>query len=164
VGERELTSIRTPMGCFGALFSDCGLRRLHFPGTAVSSALPIGFPGEGQGRKAVGLALERELNEYFEGRLRTFTVPLDLQGTDFQREVWGRVLEIPYGSTRTYSQVARAMGRPLGARAVGAANGANPVPILVPCHRLVGASGDPTGYGGGIELKRWLLRLESQPG
>ena len=72
------------------------------------------------------------------------------------------MLEIPYGTTRAYSEVARAMGRPLAARAVGAANGANPVPILVPCHRLVGASGDPTGYGGGIALKRWLLQLESR--
>jgi O-6-methylguanine DNA methyltransferase len=89
-------------------------------------------------------------------------VPIDLQGTVFQREAWHHVLAIPYGCTRTYSEVATAMGRPHGARAVGAANGANPVPILVPCHRLVGASGDLTGYGGGIALKRWLLRLESE--
>jgi len=148
--------IETPLGRFQAVFSEGGLVRLDFPG-----------PGEGEARLApaagaAGELLERELNEYLEGRLRCFRGPLDLRGTAFQREVWSHVLEIPYGTTRAYSEVARAMGRPLAARAVGAANGANPVPILVPCHRLVGASGDPTGYGGGIALKRWLLQLESR--
>jgi methylated-DNA-[protein]-cysteine S-methyltransferase len=147
-----MISVETPIGRFGAAFSVRGLRRLGFPGSDLAE--------EGDGGAAAAL-LESELNDYFQGRLVRFTVPLDLQGTAFQSEVWGRVLEIPYGRTRTYSEVARAIGRPLAARAVGAANGANPVPILVPCHRLVGASGDLTGYGGGIELKRWLLRLEA---
>jgi O-6-methylguanine DNA methyltransferase len=152
-----MISIETPIGAFGAAFSARGLCHLRFPG----SDLPIGR--ESQGGAAVEL-LESELNDYFQGRLVRFTVPLDLHGTAFQSEVWRCVLEIPYGCTRTYSEVARAIGRPLAARAVGAANGANPVPILVPCHRLVGASGDLTGYGGGIELKRRLLRLESAAG
>ena len=147
-----MISVETPIGRFGAAFSVRGLRRLGFPGSDLAE--------EGDGGAAAAL-LESQLYDYFRGRLVRFTVPLDLQGTAFQREVWGRVLEIPYGRTCTYSEVARAIGRPLAARAVGAANGANPVPILVPCHRLVGASGDLTGYGGGIELKRWLLRLEA---
>jgi O-6-methylguanine DNA methyltransferase len=150
-----MTPVETSIGRFRALFSERGLRRLCFPTVAP-------FP-DADPPAAREADLARELEDYFEGRRQRFTVPLDLQGTAFQREVWRQVLEIPYGSTRTYSEVARAMGRPLAARAVGAANGANPVPILVPCHRLVGASGDLTGYGGGIELKRWLLRLESGP-
>jgi methylated-DNA-[protein]-cysteine S-methyltransferase len=149
-----MISIETPIGAFGAVFSARGLRQLRFPGPDLALA------GESRDGAAAAL-LESELNDYFQGRLVRFTVPLDLQGTAFQSEVWRRVLEIPYGCTRTYSEVARAIGRPRAARAVGAANGANPVPILVPCHRLVGASGDLTGYGGGIELKRWLLRLEA---
>jgi methylated-DNA-[protein]-cysteine S-methyltransferase len=149
-----LIPIETPIGCFQAEFSGRGLVRLEFPGD-----FPSPSAGEGQGEGA--LLLERELNDYLEGRLRRFTVPLDLRGTAFQREVWGRVLEIPYGRTRSYGEVAAALGRRAAARAVGAANGANPVPILVPCHRLIGASGSLTGYGGGIALKRWLLALES---
>jgi methylated-DNA-[protein]-cysteine S-methyltransferase len=155
-----MTPIETSIGCFRALFSERGLRRLCFP----DASPPSPTPGEGQGGRAAESDLARELNDYLEGRLERFTVAIDLQGTAFQREVWGHVLEIPYGATRTYSEVAQALGRPLSARAVGAANGANPVPILVPCHRLVGASGGLTGYGGGIELKRWLLRLESGGG
>ena len=174
-----MISIETSIGSFQAVFSEGGLVRLDFPdegeaslAPTIPSALPTprnlrfrgdpGLAGEGQGGGAIGLLLQRELNDYLAGRLRRFTVPLDLQGTVFQREAWHHVLEIPYGCTQTYSEVATAMGRPHGARAVGAANGANPVPILVPCHRLVGASGDLTGYGGGIALKRWLLRLESE--
>ena len=147
--------IETSIGRFRAVFSDHGLVRLEFPGEGDARLAPA---REGQGDRAL---LERELNDYLEGRLRRFTVPLDLRGTTFQREVWGRVLEIRYGGTRTYAEVAGAVGRPGAARAVGAANGANPIPILVPCHRLVGASGGLTGYGGGIALKRWLLALES---
>jgi len=146
--------IETSIGRFRAVFSERGLVRLDFPGKGEASLAPTS-PG------AVGLMLERELDDYLEGRLRRFTVPLDLRGTAFQREVWGRVLEIHYRGTRTYAEVAGAVGRPRAARAVGAANGANPIPILVPCHRLVGASGSLTGYGGGVALKRWLLALES---
>lgn len=91
-------------------------------------------------------------------------MPLDLVGTAFQLQVWYEVLEIPYGARRSYAGVARAVGRPGAARAVGAANGANPVPILVPCHRLVGSSGHLTGYGGGLDLKGHLLALEAARG
>jgi O-6-methylguanine DNA methyltransferase len=101
-----------------------------------------------------------ELLAYFAGNLRVFTVPLDMQGTDFQLRVWNQLLKIPYGETRSYAQVAEAIGRPKAVRAVGAANGSNPVAIVVPCHRVIGSSGKLTGYGGGLPLKKKLLELE----
>jgi methylated-DNA-[protein]-cysteine S-methyltransferase len=102
----------------------------------------------------------RQLRAYFAGALREFQLPLDIEGTDFQKRVWGQVAAIPYGETRSYLQIATALGSPQAVRAVGAANGANPVPIVVPCHRVIGASGKLVGYGGGLAMKRWLLELE----
>jgi methylated-DNA-[protein]-cysteine S-methyltransferase len=103
-----------------------------------------------------------ELREYFAGARCQFSLPLEMQGTDFQLRVW-KVLEgIPYGETRSYAQVAQALGQPRAVRAVGAANGRNPVPILVPCHRVIGAGGQLVGYGGGLPIKKLLLELESQ--
>ena len=101
-----------------------------------------------------------ELRAYFAGSLRVFRVPLDMQGTDFQLSVWNYLLKISYGETRSYSQVAEAVGRPKAVRAVGAANGSNPVAIIVPCHRVIGSNGKLTGYGGGLPLKKRLLELE----
>jgi methylated-DNA-[protein]-cysteine S-methyltransferase len=101
-----------------------------------------------------------QLRAYFAGELRKFDLPLDMQGTAFQKRVWEELLHIPYGETRSYMQVAKALGAPHAVRAVGAANGANPVPIVVPCHRVIGSSGKLTGYGGGLELKKRLLELE----
>jgi methylated-DNA-[protein]-cysteine S-methyltransferase len=101
-----------------------------------------------------------QLEAYFAGERTAFDVPLDLRGTDFQQLVWRALLEIPYGETRTYGELARAVGRPNAARAVGLANGHNPVGIIVPCHRVIGADGSLTGYGGGLERKRALLALE----
>ncbi len=101
-----------------------------------------------------------ELAAYFAGRLRSFSVPIAPLGTPFQRAVWQAVAAVPYGETRSYGVIAAAVGRPEAARAVGHANGANPLPIVVPCHRLVGASGALTGYAGGLEMKRWLLEHE----
>lgn len=103
----------------------------------------------------------RQLLAYFAGELRRFELPLEPEGTAFERRVWDAVAAIPYGDTRSYAEIARAVGSPGAARAVGAANGANPLPILVPCHRVVGSNGALTGYGGGLELKRRLLDLES---
>jgi methylated-DNA-[protein]-cysteine S-methyltransferase len=102
----------------------------------------------------------RQLRAYFAGQLRHFELPLDLAGTEFQRRVWLELTRIPYGETRTYQEMARAIGTPKAVRAVGAANGANPVAIVVPCHRVIGASGKLVGYGGGLPLKRRLLTLE----
>lgn len=102
----------------------------------------------------------RQLGAYFRGELREFQLALDFEGTDFQKQVWRQLETIPYGQTRSYSQIAEAIGRPKAVRAVGAANGANPIPIVVPCHRVIGASGKLVGYGGGLPLKKRLLELE----
>jgi methylated-DNA-[protein]-cysteine S-methyltransferase len=102
-----------------------------------------------------------ELDAYFAGDLREFSIPLDLQGTEFQRRVWGLLLPIPYGETKSYGQIASALGRPKASRAVGQAIGTNPVAIIVPCHRVIGASGGLVGYGGGLHRKQALLDLEA---
>jgi O-6-methylguanine DNA methyltransferase len=102
----------------------------------------------------------RELEEYFAGKRREFTFPLDLRGTDFQRACWRALLDIPYGETRTYADIARAVGRAQAFRAVGMANNRNPIAIVVPCHRVIASDGTLCGYGGGLEVKRKLLELE----
>jgi O-6-methylguanine DNA methyltransferase len=101
-----------------------------------------------------------QLSEYFAGARETFTVPLRPAGTPFQLSVWRALEEIPYGDTRTYRDIARSIGRPTATRAVGAANGQNPLPIFVPCHRVIGSNGSLTGFGGGLDVKLALLRLE----
>lgn len=103
-----------------------------------------------------------ELRAYFAGTLQAFDVPLAPRGTEFQQSVWSTLLEIPYGQTTTYSAIAEKIGRPAAVRAVGAANGANPIPIIIPCHRVIGANGSLTGFGGGIDVKRQLLALEAR--
>jgi len=103
---------------------------------------------------------ERQLEEYFAGKRKTFSVALDLRGTRFQKDVWEALLAIPFGETRSYGQLARQLGNPRATRAVGAANGRNPVSIIVPCHRVIGSSGKLTGFAGGLEAKAHLLRLE----
>lgn len=102
-----------------------------------------------------------QLNAYFQKRLKQFTLRLEPEGSPFQLLVWGELLRIPYGVTVSYSDLARSLGRPNASRAVGAANGANPIAILIPCHRVVGSSGSLTGYAGGVAVKRHLLDLES---
>jgi O-6-methylguanine DNA methyltransferase len=104
--------------------------------------------------------LKSQLDAYFAGKLRQFTVPLDLRGTSFQRQVWGLLGGIPWGETRSYRQIAEAMGCPQAARAVGRAVGTNPVSIVIPCHRIIGSDGSLTGYGGGLDRKAALLEIE----
>jgi methylated-DNA-[protein]-cysteine S-methyltransferase len=111
--------------------------------------------------KAFNDAVE-QLNAYFAGELTTFDLELDLRGTEFQRRVWQALLTIPFGETRSYGEVAEQIGAPGAARAVGLANGHNPIAIIVPCHRVIGASGSLTGYGGGLDRKRSLLALEAR--
>jgi O-6-methylguanine DNA methyltransferase len=101
-----------------------------------------------------------QLEEYFAGKRREFTFPLDLRGTEFQLACWRALLQIPYGETRTYADIARAVGRPQGFRAVGMANNRNPIAIVVPCHRVIASDGTLCGYGGGLDIKRTLLQLE----
>jgi methylated-DNA-[protein]-cysteine S-methyltransferase len=102
----------------------------------------------------------RQLEEYFKGERHEFDLPLRLDGTEFQRRAWRNLLEIPYGKTRSYGEQAERIGNPKASRAVGLANGRNPIPIVVPCHRVIGANGSLTGFGGGIARKRWLLAHE----
>jgi methylated-DNA-[protein]-cysteine S-methyltransferase len=107
------------------------------------------------------LETEKQLREYFAGTRREFALPLDFVGSDFNRKVWEALLAIPYGETRTYGQIAEQLGGPLLARAVGAANGKNPISIVAPCHRVIGANGKLTGFAGGLKTKAFLLSLES---
>ncbi len=103
-----------------------------------------------------------QLKEYFDGKRQLFDVPLRLEGTIFQQLTWNALLEIPYGETRSYKQIAEAIGKPAACRAVGMANNRNPIPILIPCHRVVGANGSLTGYAGGLDVKMRLLELEKR--
>lgn len=105
---------------------------------------------------------ERQLTEYFAGRLVFFTVPLEFHGTEFQKKVWAALTRIPFGETRSYSQIAREIGNPDAVRAVGAANGRNPISIIAPCHRVIGMNGKLTGFAGGLEAKAFLLALEAK--
>jgi len=132
---------------------DAGIRTIEFPPFAESSAQP-------GGSNALLAEAVRQLRAYFQGELREFELPLDLAGTEFQLRVWRELTRIPYGETRSYQEMARAIGAPKAVRAVGAANGANPIAIVVPCHRVIGAGGKLVGYGGGLPLKRRLLSLE----
>jgi methylated-DNA-[protein]-cysteine S-methyltransferase len=107
------------------------------------------------------LEAERQLKEYFAGTRKTFKLPLDFHGTDFQKRVWKALLAIPFGETRSYTQIARQVGKPAAVRAVGAANGRNPISIVAPCHRVIGANGKLTGFAGGLDAKARLLALEA---
>jgi O-6-methylguanine DNA methyltransferase len=117
---------------------------------------------DAEGEKSpINRKTKKELLLYLDGKLKQFTVPLDMRGTEFQKKVWQQLLKIPYGKTASYGDIARAVGSHGASRAVGGASHKNPIPIVVPCHRVVGASGSLVGYGGGIELKKKLLELES---
>ena len=133
--------------------SDSGLRSIEFqPWRPLEGCRPATHP--------VAAETIRQLQAYFAGRLRRFDLPLDLRGTGFQLQVWRQLETIPFGETRSYTQIATAIGAPRAVRAVGSANGANPIPIVVPCHRVIGAAGALVGYGGGLPLKKRLLELE----
>lgn len=106
----------------------------------------------------------QQLTAYFAGNLQQFTVPLDFRGTDFQQKVWTALCAIPFGETRSYGDIARTIGHPTASRAVGAANGRNPISIIAPCHRVIGTNGALTGFAGGVEVKRWLLDHEKSFG
>jgi O-6-methylguanine DNA methyltransferase len=160
-----LGTVETPIGAFGAVVSPQGLGCLTFPTDPLAECeawirrwMPEARVSDDPKRVA---PLAEQLAAYFEGGLREFTVPLDLRGSPFQVRVWRAVHRIPYGEVRSYAAVAAAIGSPRAVRAVGAANGTNPVPIVVPCHRVVGSNGALTGYGGGLDLKGQLLHLES---
>ncbi len=162
--EVVLGTIQTGLGTFGAAMSPNGLGRLTFASEPFESCAAWAKRWLPQARLVEDSTrlrrLREELNAYLEGDLREFSVPLDMRGTTFQLEVWADLLTIGYGEFRSYGEVANHIGKPKAVRAVGAANGANPVPIIVPCHRVIGSSQNLTGYGGGLALKEQLLRLE----
>ena len=155
------TSASFPFGISLFLAADAGaLTRVSF--TSSPDDAPRDWPRDATrspGDPVLTGAIT-QLNEYFAGTRETFSVPLHPVGTPFQLSVWRALEEIPYGHTRTYRDIACLLGRPTATRAVGAANGQNPLPIFVPCHRVIGSNGSLTGFGGGLDVKLALLRLE----
>jgi methylated-DNA-[protein]-cysteine S-methyltransferase len=150
------TTIDSPIGELLLLGDGHALRGLYMQG----GHKPIAVASAWERAEAPFAALTTQLEEYFAGRRETFDVPLQMHGTPFERRVWSALREIPYGETISYGELASRIEQPTGARAVGLANGRNPVAVVVPCHRVIGADGSLTGYGGGLERKRILLELE----
>lgn len=143
-----LKLVATDHGLAAILWPNDPPTRVRLPAAAVGDAHPL------------LLGAERQLGEYFAGSRRVFSLPLAPVGSPFQREVWAALATIPFGETRSYAQIAAQIGRPAAVRAVGAANGRNPLSIVVPCHRVIGSSGRLTGFAGGLEAKAFLLKLE----
>lgn len=155
----EATNIKTPIGTLDVVGRRDGGREV-----VIHIRLPQGSAArrwaDVERRDDALPATRRQIEEYFAGQRRDFDLEVDGEGTDFQRLVWHELTKIPYGATCSYGDIAQAIGRPAAVRAVGAANGRNPIPIVVPCHRVIGADGSLTGFGGGLEAKRRLLELE----
>ncbi len=160
MGDVDLfaTDTQTPIGRLRIVASDAGLVALLWE-RDTPARVPLG-PAIEDKYHAVLVSAEQQLAEYFAGRRSVFSLPLDLRGTEFQKQVWQALLRIPFGETRSYGELARELGNPGAMRAVGAANGRNPVSIVVPCHRVVGATGKLTGFAGGLAVKAQLLALE----
>ncbi len=148
----EFLSFPTPLGDIALGEENGAIVRLYLPNVPTPRLMPHETPLLIEGR--------RQISEYLTGERRFFALPLAPQGTPFQHRVWSALRDIPYGQTRSYRDIALASGCPRGFRAVGSACNRNPIPILIPCHRVMGVSGALTGYAGGLELKRALLRLE----
>ena len=151
------STMQSPLGTLTVVASDVGLRAVLWPDDdpkRVRIADPV------DADHPVVDAAERQLDEYFEGERETFELPLDLVGTELQVKVWRSLADIAYGTTTTYGEQAKLLGRPTASRAVGGAIGRNPVSIVLPCHRVVGADGSLTGFAGGTDAKRWLLDHE----
>jgi methylated-DNA-[protein]-cysteine S-methyltransferase len=152
--------VASPVGRLKLVTSDKGLAAILWENDNPSR-IRLGEMVEDRNHPIL-LKAERQLGEYFAGKRETFSVALDMQGTPFQKDVWEQLLAIPFGETRSYGQLAKALGRPQAMRAVGAANGRNPISIIVPCHRVIGSSGKLTGFAGGLETKARLLNLEKK--
>lgn len=163
-GSAATTTVETSIGLLRLAATEAGLCKI-----ALGEETPESFagwlarhvgPAASDPESPLLRRAAEQLAAYLEGRLRDFDLPLDLRGTPFQQSVWRAVASVPYGQTVTYGQLARQIGRPDAPRAVGAANGANPLPIVIPCHRVVGSDGGLRGYGGGLPVKQALLDLE----
>jgi methylated-DNA-[protein]-cysteine S-methyltransferase len=150
------TYMESPIGPLLLAGDDSGLRRIGFP---EGKNPPQPAPEWQRDPQCLRYVAE-QLDAYFAGSLRDFDLPLQMQGTPFQLSVWKALRDIPYGETISYGELARRIGNPKGSRAVGLANGANPIPIVVPCHRVIGSTGKLTGFGGGLRTKETLLALE----
>lgn len=155
------STVDSPLGKLHLAATDSALtellfdhHRLEVDGVAVAAGAPTD-------RNSLIELAERELTEYFAGARTSFTVPTSAEGTDFQKSVWAELRKIPFGQTISYIELARRMGNEKKTRAVGLANGKNPISIIIPCHRVIGANGHLVGYGGGIENKRWLIDFEA---
>ncbi|TWT17857.1 methylated-DNA--[protein]-cysteine S-methyltransferase [Luteimonas marina] len=149
--------VDSPVGPLFVAADDDGLRAIEFR----DNRHPVKRDGDWrEGDNATLRKAGRQLDEYFAGKRRAFDLPLSPHGTEFQRKVWSTLATIPYGETISYAQLAARVGRSSATRAVGAANGRNPLPIVLPCHRVIGADGSLTGFGGGLPTKQFLLKLE----
>jgi methylated-DNA-[protein]-cysteine S-methyltransferase len=152
------TSMESPIGPLLLAGDERGLHLVHFVnGRHPKSPAPAWVEDKTPFKEAI-----RQLKAYFAGKLTEFDLPLVLEGTEFQLRVWHNLQKIPYGETVSYGQLAKRIGSPDAARAVGLANGSNPIPIIIPCHRVIGSNGDLTGFGGGLPTKKKLLGLESR--
>lgn len=148
------TTHKTPIGTLTLVSDGKAITYLEFENNKYPA------PKYPRGNDAVLEQAKKELDAYFAGRLKEFKVPVRPQGTAFQEAAWMALTKIPYGATRSYGEQARAIGKPKAVRAIGAANGRNPIPIIIPCHRVIGTDGSLTGFGGGVPTKQFLLELE----
>ena len=148
----------SPVGDLKLVASERGLSAILWENDAPNR-VHLGAMTEDEGNPIL-VEAERQITAYFAGQLTEFTVPLEFHGTDFQKSVWAALLTIPFGESRSYGEIARQIGRPTAYRAVGAANGKNPISIIAPCHRVIGSNGSLTGFAGGLEAKELLLGLE----
>lgn len=151
------TVIDSPIGELLLLGDGLALRGLYMQ----AGRKPARIASQSQRSPAAFTDVRTQLHEYFAGERTSFDTPLAMEGNSFERRVWRALSDIPHGETVSYGEIARRIGRPMAARAVGLANGRNPIAVIVPCHRVIGADGTLTGYGGGLERKRFLLELES---
>ncbi len=151
----------TPIGTLRLVGGEDAIDRIELPNEAAKA--PDGAWEQANGGLPAALAeAKRQLGEYFEGKRREFDLRLGAGGTEFQQRVWGELRRIPFGETISYGELAARIGKPTASRAVGAANGRNPLPVVVPCHRVIGSSGRLVGYGGGLTTKQALLDLEQR--
>jgi methylated-DNA-[protein]-cysteine S-methyltransferase len=150
--------VDSPVGRLTLVASDAGLAAILWDNNRPQ-VVSLGDAAESNGHPVL-VETARQLEEYFAGTRKRFDLALDFAGTEFQRKVWAALLTIPYGETRSYAQIARQIGQPTAVRAVGAANGKNPISIVAPCHRVIGSTGNLTGFGGGLPAKAQLLELE----
>ncbi len=157
--ELEKAVLDTPIGVLTLVASDTGLTHVLFDGQETAD-VGIDQPVPTAIDNPILASAASELDEYFAGTRRDFDLPLDLRGTDFQIDAWTALASIPYGETVSYASQAETIGRPGAFRAVGSANGRNPIPIVLPCHRVIGSDGSLTGFGGGLDVKKRLLDHE----